>query len=310
MITDIKITNFRGLGELELVGLKRVNLIVGTNNSGKTSLLESIVAGTSPMTVNELPSLFRLGSPHHFQWFLADGAPTGRIVINSGTSESLVRISSSAFNDVDHSKHQANHNGMHLQYSKTLKALRIRSVSVRQRPPDSIVPAFADTVRAPENERRLEQLLTKIDPRIRSARLDVNQNEKLIAVDIGLTERVPLSQVGQGIYRVVSIITDLLGSKPELFLIDEIENGIHWTALPTIWKGLAEIAEALNIQVFATTHSRECLVAAHEVFSERAGPENEDFAVIQLMRVKNEIKGRVLGGSHIEAAIENDIELR
>lgn len=42
MITSLHIKNFRGFEDLEVKGLKRVNLFAGRNNSGKTSLLEAV----------------------------------------------------------------------------------------------------------------------------------------------------------------------------------------------------------------------------------------------------------------------------
>lgn len=47
MLQDIQITNYRVFENLALTGLKRVNLIVGSNNAGKTSLLEAIYLLTS-----------------------------------------------------------------------------------------------------------------------------------------------------------------------------------------------------------------------------------------------------------------------
>lgn len=45
----INISHFRGIEHIKLTSLKQVNLIVGKNNSGKTSVLESffLLAGMS-----------------------------------------------------------------------------------------------------------------------------------------------------------------------------------------------------------------------------------------------------------------------
>ena len=41
MFTHLKISGFRGFREFQVDGLSRVNLFVGTNNAGKTSILEA-----------------------------------------------------------------------------------------------------------------------------------------------------------------------------------------------------------------------------------------------------------------------------
>lgn len=67
------------------------------------------------------------------------------------------------------------------------------------------------------------------------------------------------------------------------------------------------MAERLAIQIFATTHSWECLVAAHEAFARRS---TYDLRVIQLYRLADGTSGRVLDRTHIEAAIAGEIEVR
>lgn len=316
MITDIKITNFRGIGDLALKGLKRVNLIVGDNNSGKTSLLEAIVAAATPDLVEKLPELFRSNtgkvSERYFKWLLRDQELLCGIDIKGPSHR--IELAMTPFKTLTPKPDDdgvQEFGGIRFWHQGKKSYLKSRVVSVHHRSPDSIIPNYADTVRSPENEKRLDSLLNKIDSRIRSSRLDLIGGEQVISLDVGLSERVPLSQLGQGVYRVVSMVSDLLGSKPDLFLIDELENGVHYTALPKLWRGIAEIAEALGIQVFATTHSKECLEAAYRVFSQRCDePIKMDLAVIQMMLVDGNIVGRVLDGEHIEGAMDVDIELR
>lgn len=316
MITDIKITNFRGIGDLALTGLKRVNLIVGDNNSGKTSLLEAIGAAATPDLVGKLPGLFRSNSgkisQRYFKWLLRDRELLCQIEL--GGPGTLIDLLMTPFNDLTPSPGDdgvQEFGGIRFWHEGKKSCLKTCVVSVQHRPPDAMIDHFADTVRSPENEKRLETLLNKIDSRIKSARLDRIEGEEVISLDVGLSERVPLSQLGQGVYRIVSMVTDLLGSKPDLFLIDELENGIHYTALPTLWRGLTEMAEALDIQIFATTHSKECIDAAHRVSSEHCEESaRKDFAVIQMMLVHGDVVGRVLDGEQIEAALDIDIEMR
>ena len=67
--------------------------------------------------------------------------------------------------------------------------------------------------------------------------------------------------LGQGLS--VGLGMALACAKDGILLVDEIENGIHWSALPEVWKFVVKVAKRLNVQVFATTHSNDCLRAFH-----------------------------------------------
>ena len=77
MINELRIENFRGFASLELKDLKRVNLVVGENNSGKTSLLDAVLLLCELSLAAQLPGLFRAnqGNPdnRYFRWLLRDG---------------------------------------------------------------------------------------------------------------------------------------------------------------------------------------------------------------------------------------------
>jgi AAA15 family ATPase/GTPase len=49
MIERIKIQNFRGIQELEMKDFRQFNLIVGSNNVGKSSILEALFLTCTPM---------------------------------------------------------------------------------------------------------------------------------------------------------------------------------------------------------------------------------------------------------------------
>ncbi|MRG91343.1 AAA family ATPase [Polyangium spumosum] len=317
MFQSIEIERFRGFSRLALSDLGRVNLVVGENNTGKTSLLEAITLLANPGMIKGLPGLFRANAgdvdERFYRWLPKHGAEVEQSELRAQTSDPserrvlLVKGGSTSAAGSESMEHAWQQGDIHLFHDKAFTRLFVHAVSVQHRSPDSMVDAFAATVRAYDDEQLLVSLLNQVDGRIRSVRLDAIESKPFIAVDVGLRERIPLSQAGQGIYRLVAIVSALIGRKPDICFIDELENGIHYTALATVWKGVAEIAERLGIQVFATTHSRECLVAAHECFSER---ESYDLRVIQLYRIGDAAEGRTLDRKHIEAAIAGDIELR
>ena len=90
-------------------------------------------------------------------------------------------------------------------------------------------------------------------------------------------------------------------------LIDEIENGLYHSVLPKVWAAIAEFARTFGTQVFATTHSLECICAAHEAFS--AG-DKYDFALHRLDRVEDEIRAVTYDREMLDAAIKADMEIR
>jgi predicted ATP-dependent endonuclease of OLD family len=72
-------------------------------------------------------------------------------------------------------------------------------------------------------------------------------------------ERIPLKSLGDGVTRVFHIILSLVNAKGGVLLIDEFENGLHWAVQQSIWEIVFQLAETLNVQVFCTTHSRDCI---------------------------------------------------
>jgi AAA15 family ATPase/GTPase len=73
-----------------------------------------------------------------------------------------------------------------------------------------------------------------------------------------------LSSFGEGINRYIAILSAIWASKDGYLLIDEIENGIHYTNYPKLWKLIFEASKLANCQLFITTHSKECIEAFNE----------------------------------------------
>ena len=315
-ITDLTIRNFRGFEDLQLSDLQSVNLIVGENNSGKTSLLEAIGAVLQPDKFQQIPAMFRAHENHagerFYRWTIRDApeAGDGSIKATGPELDNQIVFYRMHSNDRRDLKHIHNSDALQGYTSKSSKGIPFCSIPVHQIGPDSLVKSFGDAVRPREGEEVMHEVLRSVDSRVRRIRVDPTPTGNIISVDVGLSESIPLSQAGQGMLRLVTILSYLLGNKPRVCIIDEIENGIHYTALPRMWRGLAKISELLGIQIFATTHSKECLEAAHRVFFDEDQACKRDFAVIQLMRVESQVSARVLDEDRVNDALEIDLELR
>jgi len=80
-----------------------------------------------------------------------------------------------------------------------------------------------------------------------------------------LERLVPISIMGDGIRRLIKIIISIADTKDGIVLIDEIENGLHFTSLKTLWKAIIRLASFYNVQIFVTTHNLETLKYLKEV---------------------------------------------
>ena len=65
--------------------------------------------------------------------------------------------------------------------------------------------------------------------------------------------------MGDGFIKFFSLILSISNSEDGFIFIDEIENGLHYSAQQITWEAIFSTAETFNVQIFATTHSFECV---------------------------------------------------
>ncbi len=92
-----------------------------------------------------------------------------------------------------------------------------------------------------------------------------------------------------------------------MLLIDEIENGIHYSVQPELWQLIFQLARRLNVQVFATTHSWDCIKG----FQRAAEKEKqEEGMLIRLGRRKGEAAVTLFDEEELGIATRQQIEVR
>ena len=72
-------------------------------------------------------------------------------------------------------------------------------------------------------------------------------------------EPLSLQSFGEGILRLFEILLSLVNARDGILLIDELENGLHYKIHPRVWDLIFRLSQKLNVQVFATTHSWDCI---------------------------------------------------
>ena len=377
MLNSLKIENFRGIKKLEMSCLGLINLLVGKNNTGKSSILEAVhiyAKKGNPEILEELiahrdedweevfleeSDIFEdyAESPIRYLfhgYHFPEGGDQGIVIgpvnmenenlnINKvhvkqeesekGLRQIIVNPEEIDWNSEEISLEQY----IQLYYRKESRLTPIfkRRLSKRPRPrkpvpgeekvqfvPTENIGDFQlsnlwDNIELTNLQKEIVKGLQLIDSRVvdiamvggniryRQSRIPI---VKLIHTDdYDEGERIPLKTLGDGMTRIFHILLALVNSKDGFLLVDEFENGIHWTALPKLWEIVFRVAADLNVQVIATTHSKDCVNSFYSIWEK----EQKDKAAFYRLDIKdNEMDAKLLSKEDLEDALEAGVEVR
>ena len=148
------------------------------------------------------------------------------------------------------------------------------------------------------------ETLQIIEPELKSVEDNSASGSPMIWVDVGLSELVPLSAMGEGMARVARLILAVSAARGGLVLVDEIENGLHHSVLPDLWRSISHAATRFDTQVVATTHSFECVEAAYHALG------NDGFALHRLETANGKNHCVTYGPEAMGGAIRHNMEVR
>jgi hypothetical protein len=373
-LTELYLKNFRGVRHLEIDHLGHVNLFVGKNSDGKSTILEAIriLAAEDPardvvemlMSRGEVSrdlsglkstdegvrvafeSLFfdrpsvRPFSRHSL--FVSGGLnlPSLKIELDWAKEEydpeqdavQLKLLESDSPEDPD-------------QYRAVVRIIRderlFRSIRLESRDVNSLVRRMRlyshqrekmpnvysvgptglsnanlfqiwDTIALTELEHRVVAALRLISPEIEKVALVGNGEARssarqFIVKTRGFTSPVPMASLGDGIQRMLGVVLAIVGAADGVALIDEIENGVHYSVMEKLWSVLFASAKELNVQVFVATHSLDCIRAFQKV---SRSDEEMDGQLIRVERQRGEMKFVRFSEEELEIASDRDIEVR
>jgi AAA15 family ATPase/GTPase len=119
---------------------------------------------------------------------------------------------------------------------------------------------------------------------------------------------INLSEFGDGVKNFISIIVTLLSNNKSVVYLDEVENGIHYSKLDKLWEVILETSKIFNVQIFATTHSKECIDSYARVAKKLR---DEEVTLINLYKNRtNVLKAIVIDGEQISNRIELNLDNR
>ena len=310
MLEKLKIRNYRIFKELKIDQLRRINLIAGSNNSGKTSLLEAIFllssGGLAQMLMNsnilrsdpgvvvlqdafwkplfsdlDMDKLIEIKGCHLTHGQMALDITWGPLNKTEFARESTLitavtnlpeRLSLRMhYRDPrgEEIKSRVYAEGSELKIEQPNIKVPFDSTLLKSRSSNSQEDAMRlARLRKGKRDHLLLEALRVVEPRLQSIEENSSSGSTMIWGDVGLQELVPLAIMGEGMSRLARLILVIFDTPDGVVLIDEIENGFHHSVLPEVWRVIDNASKQSNTQVFATTHSRECVRAAHESLGE------------------------------------------
>ena len=163
-----------------------------------------------------------------------------------------------------------------------------------------------DKLQAEGREAEVVESVRPLMPDIGSIHFRASHDGILIGpVDGG--PRFPIGTYGDGMRRLLAIVLAFVGSKDGVLLIDEIDTGFHWTIMEDMWQLVVEAAGRSNVQVFATTHSYDCVRALGSL-----AESHPDLAEqVSIQKVHPSLRQAVsFHDDQIKTAVEQGIEVR
>jgi hypothetical protein len=193
------------------------------------------------------------------------------------------------------------------------EAVDYRCVCVGPKGPDLLNPTgqLWDHIALTESEKDVIHGLQLLAPEIERISLvgdPEERQERIAVVKIkGRLQPLPLHNLGDGVNRVFQIVLALVNAKNGFLLIDEIENGLHYSIQSGLWRLILAVARTLDVQVFATSHSWDCISAFQEACQ---GDSGGDGAVIRLSRVNEDVVARIFNKDDLAIVTRDQIEVR
>ena len=172
--------------------------------------------------------------------------------------------------------------------------------------PKQLARLWANVVLTPGEQRTIDALRL-IEPQIE--RIAISESDGTIAKVLlrGADGPVPLGTLGEGVSRILTLALHLALTQHGFLLIDEIENGLHWSVMPKVWRFVVETALAGRIQIFAATHSKDWVEGLAELH--RTNPSLAAHVAVHRLEAGRETSVRFDAG-RIAEYVEMELEAR
>lgn len=297
MIQNISIENFRCFDETEIKGFSRINLITGKNNSGKTCLLEALYFCLSQDFMNTLKIRYNEGEWKQDDYLVNDvNNGTIRFRFSTDGNELGFNFTPMPATFIDYKTHEKfiSQNDVQLLGSTNEKSFNYHN----------LVNLF-DQAQIGGFDNEVLEAVKLIDNTISEIRTFASFPNTLFLKKTDSNKYQPIHYYGDATKKIILYVGVILNFRKQEYkylLIDEIENGIHYTAQKEVWQMLFKLCQHFDIQLFATTHSHEMITAFEEVCEQFEG----EGAYFEMARHAK--TNQIIGIKHEIATLEYELE--
>lgn len=343
VLDSLEIQGFRLFKHLTISELGQINLIVGKNNVGKTCLLEALRLYLSQGNPNLIWELLQTRNEFHhdFLQLSENSSPTlaikhlfnGRQISKSslieiGPCESSFKsllISLTNFENLGIKTKEDIHIRMGTSTVSKYSLFEDFAKGNRWKRPEPLfshlfissigldnkkVEQLWENIVHMGTEDNLVKALQILLPQAKSLNMVTHPHSRLRVPIVKLENMgtpIVLQSFGEGVHRLFGLILALVNVKNGVLLIDEIENGLHYSILSEVWLTIFKIAKSLNVQIFATTHNWDCIQGFQEATA--ANPD-ENASLIRLRNQKGNIVADLFDRNDLETVTRNQVEVR
>jgi AAA15 family ATPase/GTPase len=320
----INIVRYRKLYDINIKNLSRINIFAGGNNLGKTSILESFYLLSQ---LNDLNALFELEryrgkfyNEFQSKWF--DKSISDRVEISgifNETSSDICIQKEDTTENIDKTNYlstikvEAKVNGTDLESSVHLYNNRepdLRYSQIQILCPGSLTSPYRYNIELLSKahsyavkENYYDEIVNFIRNNMDSSieKITLVENNRFMVKSSKLETATDLTKYGEGMQRVFEIALLMGYNRNGILCIDEIDCAIHHSLLVTFSAFLQKLAEQFNVQVFLSTHSKECI----DAFIEAKYNENKDITAYSLSEENGKVICKYVSGERLESLIQS-----
>ena len=313
-IKNIEIKNFKCFQDFKAEGFSRVNLIGGKNNVGKTAFMEAVYVNVESINIKGLiASLkgikFRRENLNILSQTITNDTKvfleqSNNFYTRSNINEVLFKIKDENgirqyIFDINNQHVEVNINDFSFDTQHIENIEFIDNFGMGN---NEIIRNYS-FIQKRDEEDYLNSLLNKFDSQIESFKIIAEKPQCKVN-----NQYLEITELGDGARHLVSIITSLYKAENGYLFIDEMDNGIHYTMLDELWDSILIVSKKLNVQVFATTHSKECIESYARVAKKL---EDKEITYTILTKLKDDsIDAGVYDASMLINTIDQDHEVR